>query len=76
MNSDIVKPIPVNRPAARRAQLKSTALVVRSRCTVSQFKMKMPKGEPWQGRFALWNEERGRMVPFKSAGRRLLPPNS
>ena len=29
-----------------------------------------------QGRFALWDEERGRMVPFKSAGRRVLPPNS
>ena len=29
-----------------------------------------------QGRFALWDEERGRMVPFKSAGRRVLPLNS
>ena len=29
-----------------------------------------------QGRFALWDEERGRMVPFKSVGRSLLPPSS
>jgi omega-6 fatty acid desaturase (delta-12 desaturase) len=29
-----------------------------------------------QGRFALWDEERGRMVPFKSAERRVLPPVS
>lgn len=76
MNSDTVKPIRVDRPAAGRAELKSTALVVRSRCTASQLKMRIPNGKPWQGRFALWDEERGRMVPLKSAGHRVLPPNS
>ena len=29
-----------------------------------------------QGRFALWDEERKRMVPFKSAACRVLPPSS